>query len=97
MPAATNAAVIFPNPATGPGPATLQITLASPAGRVTVSVYTTAFRKVNGLTLENLPAGTNDILLPLVDRRGNLLANGLYYVVVETPQGRLTARLLILR
>lgn len=89
--------VIYPNPAKGTGPVTLQITLTAPASRVTVSVYTTAFRRVNEITLTNLPAGTTEEALPLMDRSGVPLANGLYYIVIQTPQGRFLAKLLVLR
>jgi hypothetical protein len=64
---------------------------------VTIEVFTTAFRRVNEITLFNVPAGLNDIALPLTDREGAPLANGLYYVVVQTPQGRFVTKLLILR
>jgi hypothetical protein len=88
--------VLFPNPVTGPGPVTLQVSLKSP-GRVQISVYSTAFRRVNEIILPDVPAGTNDLSLPLTDRQGNPLANGLYYVVVQTPQGRSIIKLLVLR
>jgi hypothetical protein len=88
--------VLFPNPATGPGPVTLQATLSS-AGQVQISVFTTAFRKVDTLTLSNVPAGTTDVALALNDQQGRPLANGLYYVVVRTPQGRFITKLMILR
>jgi hypothetical protein len=88
--------VLFPNPATGPGPVTLQVSLSSP-GQVQITVFTTAFRKVNTITLSNVPAGTTDVVLPLTDQEGTPLANGLYYVVVRTSQGRFTTKLMILR
>jgi arabinan endo-1,5-alpha-L-arabinosidase len=95
-PTGTGGVVLFPNPATGPGPVTLQVTLSS-AGQVQISVFTTAFRKVNTMTLSNVPAGTTDVALPLTDQQGTPLANGLYYVVVRTPQGRFITKLMILR
>jgi hypothetical protein len=95
-PAGTNGVVLFPNPAEGPGPVTLQITLST-AGKVQISVFTTAFRRVNEVTLPNVPAGTTDIALPLADQGGKPLANGLYYVVIQTPQGRFVIKLMVLR
>jgi rhamnogalacturonan endolyase len=95
-PAATSVVVLFPNPATGPGPVTLNLHLST-AGRVQISVFTTAFRRVNEITLSNVPAGTTDVALPLTDREGTPLADGLYYVVVTTPQGRFVVKLMILR
>lgn len=96
-PAGQPGVVVFPNPATGPGPVTVQITLSSPADRVDLLVFTTAFRRVNEIALANLPEGVTDAALPLTDSWGKPLADGLYYVVVGTPQGRLITRLLVLR
>jgi hypothetical protein len=76
---------------------TIQVSLGSPASQVTIEVFTLAFRKVNTITLSNVPAGISDIALPLTDREGMPLANGLYYVVVQTPQGRFITKLIILR
>jgi rhamnogalacturonan endolyase len=95
-PSATSIVVLFPNPVTGPGPVTLNLHLST-AGRVQISVFTTAFRRVNEITLSNVPAGTTDVALPLTDREGTPLADGLYYVVVTTPQGRFVVKLMILR
>jgi hypothetical protein len=88
--------VLFPNPATGPGPVTLQITLSS-SEQVQILVFTTAFRRVNEITLSNVPAGTTDVALPLTGQQGTPLANGLYYVVVRTSQGRFITKLMVLR
>lgn len=76
---------------------TLDITLAEQTSQATISVYTTAFRRVNEINLPALPAGATDVALPLTDRWGKPLANGLYYVVVQTSQGRFITRLLVLR
>jgi len=96
-PAVTGTVVIFPNPVSGPGPVTLRLTLAAPADRIEITLYTLAFRRVNQITVGNLPAGTADIPLVLTDSKGTPLANGLYYVVVRTPQGHFTVKLMILR
>ena len=95
-PAETGGVVLFPNPATGPGPVKLQVTLPS-TGQVQISVFTTAFRRVNEITISNVPVGTTDVALPLTDQQGTSLANGLYYVVVRTSQGRFIAKLMVLR
>jgi hypothetical protein len=88
--------VLFPNPVTGPGPVTLQVTLST-AGQARIEVFTLAFRMVNEITLPNVPAGTTNVALPLTNREGMPLANGLYYVVVQTPQGRFIVKLLVTR
>lgn len=92
-----SAVLLFPNPATGFGPVTLGLTLSSPEDQVTVKVYTTSFRQVNQLVFRSLPAGTTDRALPLADKSGAPLANGLYYVVVTGPQMHLITKLLVLR
>ncbi len=89
--------IVYPNPATGPGPVTVQVSLVSFAAQVKVEVFTLAFRKVNQITLFNVSAGILDISLPLTDRDGKPLANGLYYVVIQTPQGRFVTKLLVVR
>lgn len=73
------------------------MTLPAPADQVTITVFTAAFRKVNTIVLTNLPPGTASIALPLTDKSGVPLANGLYYVIVKTPQGRFLLKLLVLR
>jgi len=89
-------AVIFPNPATGPGPVSIAMPDYPGSAPVTVKVYTTAFRWVNKAVYPDQAGGT-DIALPLVDRWDVPLANGLYYVVVFTPQGRAIDKLLVIR
>lgn len=75
----------------------MQFTLPSPADSVEVMVFTTAFRKVEGIGLSNVPEGVSDVALPLTDPWGSPLADGLYYVVIRAPQGRMIVKLLILR
>jgi hypothetical protein len=96
-PSSAGTVVIYPNPVAGPGPDQVQLTLGQPASTVDFSLFTTAFRKVNELSYSNLPAGTATLALPLTYRDGVPLANGLYYLVVKTPQGRSLGKLVILR
>jgi len=86
---------IYPNP--GPGP-TVQILPPLYAGfsDVRIEVYTLAFRKVQDIKIPSLASGTA-VTLTLTGRGGNLLANGIYYVVVTTNSGRSVGKLLILR
>src|SRR5208282_1418148 len=90
-------AVIFPNPVSGPGPVSLQITLSAPASSVKIEIFTTAFRKVNQIDLSNVSAGVTTVPISLTGKGGTTLANGLYYVVVVAPQGRLVTKLLVLK
>jgi hypothetical protein len=82
---------------TGPGPVTLQIRLKTPEAGISISLYTTAFRKVNEMVLGQLPAGTSNIPITLTDMSGKPLANGLYYVVVEINGQRSITKLLVIR
>jgi len=87
--------VIYPNPATGSGPVSIRLPNYSGTAKVEVKVFTTAFRMVNEFTVSQ--EGGMDIALPLTNRSGAPLANGLYYVVVTTPEGRAVEKLLIIR
>jgi rhamnogalacturonan endolyase len=89
--------VLYPNPVKGPGPVTLQITLAAPASSVKIEIFTTAFRKVNEIDLSNVSAGVTIVPVSLSGKGGETLANGLYYVVVVTPKGRFVTKLLVLK
>lgn len=90
-------AVVYPNPASGPGPVTLQYSLSTPADEVKVQVFTTGFRKVNEITLSHVPAGVHQVPLELTDRWGTPLANGLYYIIVRVYHERLVVKLLVSR
>ncbi len=91
-----SAPVIYPNPWRGQDLAKVQLWLKE-AGPVRMGIFTSSFRKVADRTYPNLPAGPQKLGLDLKDSRGDSLADGLYYVVVKTPSGRDTAKLLILR
>jgi hypothetical protein len=65
-------------------------------GTVRIEVFTTAFRKVNAPP-PSQQAGGATVDLPLTDKGGSPLANGLYYVVVNSPAGKSILKLLLLR
>jgi hypothetical protein len=75
----------------------VQVILRQPASWLTIKVYTLAFRIVNEVSYENMPAGPNDFPLALTDKMGGELANGLYYLEATTPQGHSMGKWLILR
>ncbi len=89
---------LFPNPLKGDGYTNISICPSGHpyVGRVTVSVFTVAFRRVAGW---DIPAWTpgNDIQLPSLDLGGVPLANGLYYVVVDMSGNKTVLKWLIFR
>jgi hypothetical protein len=88
--------VIYPNPADGTVPVHLRPPAYLGISDVKVRIFTLAFRKVQEYTQPQVPAGT-DVPISLIDKWGKPLASGLYYVVVQTSQGRTIGKLLILR
>jgi hypothetical protein len=62
---------------------------------VTLFVFTTAFRKVNEIDYAARPAGTTTLPVPLLDKSGIPLSNGLYYLLVRTPSTRFIAKLIV--
>jgi flagellar hook assembly protein FlgD len=96
-PAVAEVPVLYPNPVMGSGPVSLQVVLQNPADSVDIKVFTIAFRKVTEQTESQVPAGVSTFAVDLKDKTGVPLANGLYYMVVKTPQGRTVLKLLILR
>ncbi|HTC20898.1 MAG TPA: T9SS type A sorting domain-containing protein, partial [bacterium] len=86
--------VVYPNPSTG-GTVQLNPGLTS-ASNVSIEIFTVAFRKVAVLNDANVQPGAV-LPVPLVDKTGTPLASGLYYLVVQTNQGRTIVKLLILR
>ena len=63
--------------------------------RMHVRFFTTAMRKVSNRSYP-LPEGPAELDLPLSAGDGRPLANGLYYVVVDTPQQSVTLKLVLL-
>jgi hypothetical protein len=60
-------------------------------------VFTTAYRKILEENLGSMPAGMNNVALTLRDSKGKPLANGVYYLVVTTEEGRAIGKLVIMR
>jgi hypothetical protein len=85
--------VIYPNPATG---TTVQIQLpGNNLTHVRVRVFTSAFREVQNLEVAQV-AG-DSISVPLTDKTGAALANGLYYFVVNVNGQSWILKVLVLR
>jgi len=87
--------VIYPNPISGLGPAHLSVPLTG-VSDVKVTLYSSAFRSLNSLSCSNVAPGTV-LDIPLTDRNGNPLANGVYYLVVQAQGKRWIVKLMVLR
>ena len=86
--------LLYPNPATTAF-VKIQLNLAGTSD-VKLQIYTTAYRKVRDMTVQQVSAGS-DVTLDLVDKTNAPLGNGLFYVVVTTNQGKSVLKLLIFR
>jgi hypothetical protein len=91
-----NIAIIYPNPSDGTAPVRIHVPLKTMSD-VKIKVYTTGFRKVQEMDYSALTSSDSEVTLPLWDKWGTGLANGLYYVEVETQQGLFRNKWLILR
>jgi hypothetical protein len=87
--------LIYPNPATG-DTITLHLSLTKTSD-VTIKFISVAHRRVLVKTLPSVPAGTTDQTVVLKDNGGHVLANGLYYLVITSDDGRLIRKLLVAR
>ena len=86
--------MIYPNPSDG-RPVNVLPSMTK-VSDVKVQIFTLAFRKVNERTFPQVPPGVS-VSIDLKDKNGIPLASGLYYVVVETSQGKSIAKLIIVR
>lgn len=86
---------VYPNPSDGTSPARVLPPAYTGLSPVKVQIFTLAFRKV--LEKNYPPMAWGLVSVPLVDAWNKPLASGVYYVVIQTAQGRSIAKLLILR
>ena len=89
--------MVYPNPVTDGQPVTVELALAQDTQDLSLTVFTTAFRKINQINYGAKNKGTLLLPLPMVDKRNSPLANGLYYLVVNTPDGRAIGKLILSR
>ncbi len=90
--------IVFPNPSDGSGPVSVGFQINRPVDHVTVLVVTVANRLIYDKVMPGpFGVGMNFAALDLKDLKGVKLANGTYYVYVETPDGtRALGKLVIL-
>jgi non-lysosomal glucosylceramidase len=90
-------ALPFPNPYLGDGPLQVQISLPQSVNSLTIQIFTTAFRKIFSQDFGSFPSGASIIRITPLDISHVPLANGLYYLVVNTSSGRFITKLIILQ
>jgi hypothetical protein len=88
--------VLYPNPSDGTVPVKINVPLTT-TENVKIKIYTTAFRKVQDLDFTAVGPGDVQLTIPLTDKWGTRLANGLYYVEALTDKGLLRTKWLLLR
>ncbi len=83
-PSTAKTPIIYPNPSTG-DPISIYVP-GNGIAHVKVEIFTTAFRKVQEANFDNIPLGVMGSAprVPMTDKSGDLLASGLYYVVITT-------------
>jgi len=94
--ATRNHITVYPNPCTGD-----VFNIIRPPGgtgpeRVTIALYSVCYRRILQVTITDYTP-QNPISVNIFDVLGYHISNGLYYVVVTTPGGRYTEKLLVLR
>ncbi|HTA76826.1 MAG TPA: T9SS type A sorting domain-containing protein, partial [bacterium] len=86
--------VVYPNPVTGPT-VNIQIPLKK-SSDVKIKIFTLAFRVVATQEQFQQPVGV-DVVVPLIDKSGIALANGLYYFVIEANGQRWIKKVMVIR
>jgi len=56
-----------------------------------------AYRKIAEWIYPSLPPRVNDLPLPVKDKWGTPLANGLYYLVINKSDGRTILKMIVLK
>lgn len=85
---------IFPNPAHTF--ASFEVT-ALEAARLSIKIFNIHGQLIKSVVGEEIPPLRANYSWDLTDEQGNLVANGLYFVIAETNQVRATSKLLVLR
>jgi len=85
--------VVYPNPCTGSN-ATIKLPTADDAN-VKVQIFTLAFREVQTIKISQMSG--DSLSVPLVDKSGRQLADGLYYFVIQMNGTRSVIKVLVLR
>ncbi|HJT24285.1 MAG TPA: malectin domain-containing carbohydrate-binding protein, partial [bacterium] len=85
----------FPNPASG---VSIHVRLSSQiAGNGQLTIFTVGGMKVAEMDLGEIQPGDTTVILPLADKTGVSLANGLYYLVFRLSNHQSVGKLLVLQ
>jgi len=60
-------------------------------------LFTTAYRKIGETVMTHLPVGVTPVSVVLRDKKGGALANGVYYIRVESGGSTSIGKLVVLR
>jgi len=85
--------VIYPNPVTSSS-TTIQFPVSN-AMNVKIQIFTTALREVQTIKVTQVVG--NSLSVPLIDKGGHPLADGLYYFVIQINGNRWIDKVLVLR
>ena len=87
----------YPNPLIGQGPFSIQVYLQGPPQKVNLKLFTLSFRLVNAEEFDPVPPGPHVFTIGSWDNWGAPLANGLYYLALDTFDKRRIFKVLVLR
>jgi hypothetical protein len=90
----TEGITIYPNPWNGGSDPSVRVTLQH-LSDLKIRMFTTAYRKVWEGDFSQVPVGTENFEIGLRDKKGTSLANGVYYIVVDTFKRRFISKLLL--
>jgi hypothetical protein len=74
----------------------LRVNLTAPS-TIKIRFYTTSWRLALEKDFPVMQPPAADLTVELISQSGKMLSNGLYFVVVNTSQGRTVTKLLVLR
>ncbi len=87
--------VVYPNPSKGRVVVRVRANACWDVDYVKIKLVTTAYRVLNEIELGPQVVGVVDTEIELRDRRGKNIANGLYYVLVETQRDRSVGKVMV--
>lgn len=87
---------MYPNPVTEGDIVSLTVPGSVSGERLSIDIYTTAHRLV-ARQVVTPDAASGFITVILRDRKGSPLANGFYFIAVDTPSFRTLLKLMVLR